>query len=75
VAALGDDADERGVRIEGERVVDRADDRDAVLGLARAPGVEHRDNGIAPVTHDSARSLGVVRIVRKLFSEDQVLLV
>ena len=33
VAALGDDADERGVRAEAERVVDGADDRDAVLGL------------------------------------------
>ena len=71
VAALGDDADERGVRAKRKRLADRADDRDAVLSLARALGVEHRDNGFAPVTHDAARSLGVVRIVRELFSEDQ----
>ena len=75
VTALRDDADERGVRTEGERVVDGADDRDTVLALAGALRVEHRDDRVAPVTHDSARGLRVVRIVRELFSEDQVLLV
>ena len=73
--ALRDDADERGVGTEGERVVDRADDRDTVLDLAGALRVEHRDDRVTSVAHDSARGLRVVRIVRELFSEDQVLLV
>jgi hypothetical protein len=75
MSALGDNADERGVRVEAERIVDRADDRDAVIGLPRTFGVEHRDDRVAPIAHDPARSLRVVRIVRELFSEDQVLLV
>ena len=36
-AAGGRDADERGGRLEAERVVDRADDREALLRLPRAP--------------------------------------
>ena len=75
VTALRDDADERRVRTERERVVDGADDRDTFLDLAGALRVEHRDDRVAPVTHDSARGLRVVRVVRELFSEDQVLLV
>ena len=40
-AARGRYADERRVRVEAERVVDGADDREALLGLPRALRVEH----------------------------------
>ena len=41
---------------------------------ARTLRVEHCDDGTASVPHDPACRLGVVRVVRELFSEDQVLL-
>jgi hypothetical protein len=43
-AALRRDADERRRRAEPKRVGDGADDRDAVLRLARTRGVEDRDD-------------------------------
>ena len=45
--ARGRDADERGRRLEAERLVDRADDREAALGLPRPLRVEQRDD-VAP---------------------------
>ena len=72
VAALRDDADECRIRVVGQRVLDRADDGDAVVGLAGTLGIEHRHNGLAPVAHHAARSLGVVRVVRELLGEDHV---
>jgi hypothetical protein len=70
VAALRDDADERGVRVDRKRIVDGADDRDTVVRLAGPLRVENRDDGLAAVAHDPAQRLPVMRVVRELFSED-----
>ena len=72
--ALGGDPDEGGVRLVPHPLVDRADDRDAVVGLPRSLRVEDRHDGFAAVAHDSPQRLPVVRVVRELLSEDQVLL-
>src|SRR3954463_13675082 len=73
-APLGDDADQCRIRLEGEGLVDRADDRHAVLRLSGTLRVEHRNNVVAPVAPDAARGLRVMRIVGELFGEDQVAL-
>ena len=71
-ATLRRDADERGRRVEAERVVDAPDDRDAVVRLSRARRVEDRDDRLGAVREDAARGLAVVRVVRATLSEDQV---
>ena len=68
-AARRRDADERCVRVEAERVVDGADDREAVLGLPLALGVEQRDDLLRRVAHDAPRRLPVVRVARLALSE------
>src|SRR6266508_3053677 len=75
VAALRDNSDERGVWVEAEGVVDGANDRHAVIGCPGALRVEDRHDGLAPVAHDAAQGLAVVRIVREPLSEDEVPLV
>ena len=69
-AARGRDADERRVRVEAERVVDGADDREALLGLPRALGVEQRGDLLRRVAHDAPRRLAVVRVPALALSED-----
>ena len=68
-AALRRDADERGRRLEAERLVDRADDRDPVLRLARLRRVEDRDDAVARRTRGprarSCRSGGRPRSPRR----------
>src|SRR5919204_639043 len=71
-AAPGGDADERGGRVEAERVVDRRHDRDAVLRLARPGGVEDRHGRVGRVPDDAPCGLAVVRVVGAALSEDQV---
>ena len=66
------DADDGGVGAEAERVVDGADDRHAVLCLARPLRVEERGDRFAFVADDPARRLPVVRVAREPFSEDEV---
>jgi hypothetical protein len=73
-AALGDHADERGVRFELHALVDRGDDRDAVVAFARTLRVEDPHDRVAAVAHDAAERLAVVDVVRERLSEDQVLL-
>ena len=58
--ALGGDADEGGGRLEAERVVDGADDQDAVLLLPDARRVEQRDDGPLAVREHAPRRLPVV---------------
>ena len=48
-----------------------ADDRDAVVALARALRVEDRDHRIGPVADDPAHRLAVVRVVREALAEDE----
>ena len=71
-AALRRYADERRRRPVGERVVERADDRHAVLGLSRSLRVEDRDHVLGPVTEDAPHRLPVVRVAGEALSEDQV---
>ena len=72
-AALRRNADERGVRVELERVVDAADDRHAVLGVSRRAGrVEDRYDVVAPVAQHPARRLAVMRIGAEALGQDQV---
>ena len=70
-AALGGDADERRRRAEGEAVLDRADDRDALVALARALGVDDRHGRVGAVLHDPAHRLAVVRVAALALGEDQ----
>jgi len=53
VTALRDDPDERGVGTEAEGLCDGADDRDALVCLARPLRVEDRDDRVSSVPHDS----------------------
>ena len=70
-AALGGDADERRRRLEAERLLDRADDRDAALRLPRPRRVEDRDDRPLAVGEHAARGLPVVRVAREALGEDQ----
>ena len=70
-AALGRDADDRRRRAEAERVVDRADDRDAALGLPRARRVEERHDRPFAVGEHAAGRLPVVRVAGEALGEDQ----
>jgi hypothetical protein len=72
--ALRRDPDHGRRRVEAERVVHGADDRDARLYLACAPGVEDRDDRRLPVANDPPCGLPVVGIRREVLSEDQVTL-
>ena len=67
-SARGGDADERSVRVEAERVVDGADDREA-FPVPRALRVEQRDNLLRRVAHDAARGLAEMRVAGFAFSE------
>ena len=69
-AALRRNADERGVRLEVERLVDVRDDRNAVHRLARVPRVENRGDGLAAVAQHAAQRLSVMRVLRELLSEN-----
>src|SRR5205085_7011664 len=73
-AALRRDADERRRRAERQRLLDRADDRQAVLALARARGVEDGDDVVAAVAQDAAGRLAVVRVAGEALSEDEIAL-
>src|SRR5215210_5380897 len=70
--ALRRDADERGRRVEAQRVGDGGDYGDPVVRLARVRRVEDRDDRIGAVVEDAARRLSVVRVRRAALSEDQV---
>ena len=70
-AALGRDADDRGRRPEGERVVHRGDDRDAALRLPRARRVEERDDLPLSVGEHAAGGLPVVRVAGEALGEEQ----
>ena len=48
-----------------------ADDRDALVALARPLRVEDRDDRIRPVADDPAHRLAVVRVVREALAEDE----
>ncbi len=74
VAALGDDSDEGRVRLVLHPLVDGSDDGDSVLARSCTFRVEDRHDRLPPVTQHSPHRLAVVRVVRELFSEDQVLL-
>ena len=63
------DADERGRRVEAERIFDRADDREAGRSRRRV-GVEQRDDLLRRVAHDTAGRLTEVRVARFALSED-----
>ena len=69
--ARGGDADERRRRLVAEGLLDRADDRDAALGLPRSGRVEDRDDGSLAVGEDAARGLAVVRVAGEALGEDQ----
>ena len=69
-AARRGDADERRRRVEAERVVDGADDRDPLVGLPRPLRVEDRDDRVGAVANDAAHRLAVVRIAGLALSED-----
>jgi hypothetical protein len=72
-SALGGDADERRVRAVLLGVGDRADDRNAVFGVALlACRVEDRRHVVAPVAQDAAHRLAVVRVGAEALSEDQI---
>ena len=53
-----------------ERLVHRADDREALLGLPRARGVEQRHDLLRRISHDAPRGLAVVRVAALALSED-----
>ncbi len=72
-SALRGHTDERRRRRERKRVLDRADDRNAVVALAHSLRVEDGDDVVAPVTENSERRLPVVRVGGEALSEDQVL--
>ncbi len=72
-SALRRDADKRRRRRERERVLDRADDRNAVVALARALRVEDGNDVGAPVAEDTECRLPVVRVGGETLSEDQIL--
>ena len=69
--AGGRDADERRRRVVGERLLDRADDREALLGLPRPRRVEDRDDLLGPVAKHAARGLPVVRVAGEPLRQDQ----
>ena len=69
-AARRRDADERGVGAEAQRILDRADDREAQLRLAGALGVEQRDDLLRRVAHDAASRLAEVRVAGFALSEN-----
>src|SRR5439155_22987882 len=69
--ALGRDADDRDGRVEASRLVDRGDDGDPLVRLARSSGVEDRDDRIRAVADDPAERLPVVGVVRIPLGEDQ----
>src|SRR5215472_15453800 len=59
-------------RAERERVGDGADDRDALLRLARPRRVEDRGDVVPPVAEHAAHRLPVVRVAREPLSEQQI---
>jgi hypothetical protein len=69
--ALGGDADEGCGRREGERVVDRRDDRNAALRLPSPLRVEQRHDRPPAVREHAAARLAVVRIGGEPFGQDQ----
>ena len=73
-AALRDDTDERGVRLQRKRIVDGGDDRNAVHRFAGVRRVQNRDDGLAPVAQDAAQRLAVMGVLRELLREDHVAL-
>src|SRR5207237_2621006 len=74
LAALRDDADERGRRLERKRLLDRGDDRDAVLALPRPRRVEDRDHVVASIAEDAVHRLAVVRVLRIALGEYEIAL-
>jgi hypothetical protein len=71
--ALRRHADERCRRLEGQRLLHRPDDGDAVVDLPRSLRVEDGDDVVAAVAQDAERRLPVVRVDGEALSEDQIL--
>src|ERR671930_447294 len=68
-AALGRDADERGRRLQVQRLVDRREDRHPVEALAGARRVDDGHGGVGRVADDAAGGLAVVRVAGATLSE------
>jgi hypothetical protein len=71
-AALRRHADERRVGLQGKRLLQPGDDRDAVQLVAQPLRVEQAGDVVPPVANDAARGLAVVRVARVALGEDQV---
>ena len=71
-AARRGDADERRRRLKGKRVVDRADNRDPLVGLSGSLRVEDRYDRLGAVPDDAAHRLAVVRVAALTLSENQI---
>ena len=69
--ALRRDAHDRDRRPERERVLDRADDGDAVVRLPGPSRVEDRDDRVGAVADDPTHRLAVVRVVREALAENE----